>query len=332
MEERVSQRFPPTIVSHDDSTIDEKVFEWDNEIVNAETYRRAMNNARAKSDEAAMRMERDEKLDNLSQAETEESSDQISAMESPSFAQRQKALPYEMSVASEPLHMERDRIVIPNSSVSDRPSSRRSFLSYRLKNQDGDKKSFWSTVSGRRSSGNSAAPAHNANPESVISSVTAPGVRRGRRGFESSYHTSIDFGTEDGLSAPPIVRAAQAGSVVEVEKLLDQRADINARHVQSGRNALLVASHCGNVEVVRLLLRYGAPVNELDASSLSALHLASLRGHVDVVELLLQEHADVDVRGPNERTPLRIAAEKGQIEAAEVLLRKQAKANARDTS
>ncbi len=323
---------PPTIVSHDDSTIDEKVFEWDNEIVNAETYRRAMYHARMKSDEAAKSAERHERLDSLSQTGTEESSDQLSPMDSPSMVQYQKPAPYEMSVVSEPLYEEQDRVVVPNSSISDKSSYRRSILAYRQKNIDGDKKSFWSTISGKRSSRTLALPERNTRPDSVVSRNFTPGSRRGRRGFEGSYHTSIDFGSEDGLSAPPIVRAAQAGSVVEVEKLLDQRADINARHVQSGRNALSVASHCGNQEVVRLLLRYGAAVNERDASLFSALHLASLRGHVDVMESLLQEHADIELKGPSDRTPLRIAAEKGQIEVAELLLRKQAKVNARDKS
>ena len=320
IDEQVSQAGPPSLFSHDDSTIDEKVFEWDNEIVNAETYRRAMNHARQKSDQAALRAE-DEKLDALSQTETEESSDQLS--------QHQKPAPYEMSAASEPSYMDQDKVVVPHSSVSERPSSRRSILSYRTKKSDTDKKSFWSTISGKRSSRFRGTQERSATPESVVST---PGSRRGRRGFESSYHTSIDFGSEDGLSAPPIVRAAQAGSVIEVEKLLDQRADISARHVQSGRSALSVASNCGNEEVVRLLLRYGATVNERDASSFSPLHLASMRGHVDVVESLMQEHADVDLKGPNDRTPLRVAAEKGQIEVAEVLLREQGKVNARDQS
>ena len=332
IDERVSQLGPPTIVSHDDSTIDEKVFEWDNEIVNAEIYRRAMNHARMKTHMASKHADREDRHDASSQAETEESGDRLSPMDSPSIIHSQKPQPYEMSIVSEPVYVEQDRVVVPNSSVSDKSSYRRSILSYRQKKPDADRRSLWSTISGKRSSRSLAPPGRNATPESVVSRTSTPGSRRGRRGFESSYHTSIDFGSEDGLSAPPIVRAAQAGSVVEVEKLLDQRADINARHLQSGRSALLVASHCGNEEVVRLLLRYGATVNDRDASSLSALHLASLRGHVAVVESLLQEHADIDVKGPNDRTPLRIASEKGQVEVAEVLLRKQAKVNARDES
>ena len=76
----------------------------------------------------------------------------------------------------------------------------------------------------------------------MSSNRPSPGSHRGKRGFENSSSASIDFGSERGLSAPAIVRAAQAGSVVEVEMLLSQGADIEAIHRQSGRNALAVAS------------------------------------------------------------------------------------------
>jgi len=330
MSERASQAGPPTIVSHDDSTIDGKIFDWDDEIVNTDTYRRAMQHARPKPDMAAKLADREERLDTLSLAGTEESSDRLSPMGTPILSQRQKPLPYEMSVVSEPPYGQQTRLVIPNSSASKETPSRRNTLSYHQKTRDTEKISFWSTISGKRSSRSLAPPERNLTPQSAPSKTSTPASRRGRRGFENSYHTSIDFTSEEGLTAPPIVRAAQAGSVVEVEMLLDQHSDINARHAQSGRSALAVAAHCGNADVVRLLLQYGATINERDASYLTPLHLASLRGHIDVVDSLLQEHADIDAKGPNDQTPLRIAAEKGQTDIAEILLRKKAKVNARD--
>lgn len=319
-------------MSHDDSTIDGRIFDWDDEIVNAASYRRALNHARSKSEMPQKPAEREDRLETSSQAGTEESSDRLSPIGGHSPSQRQKPLPYEMSVVSEPIDVygQRSRVALPISSQSDTGQQRRNVLTHRLKTPDADKKSFWSSLSGKRSSRNLAPPEPTARPNSSGSRSSTSGARRGRRGFENSFHTSIDFGSEDGLSAPPMVRAAQAGSVVEVEMLLDQRADIYARHVQSGRDALAVASHCGNEEVVRLLLQYGAAVNKRDASFMTPLHLAALRGHCGVVEILLQERADIDAKGPSDQTPLRVAAEKGQIELAELLLRKRAKVNARD--
>ena len=331
MSATASQAKTGTVFSHDDSTIDSKVFDWDDEIVNADMYRRAMQHARLKLEIPAKQVAKDNQPDTFSEAGTEESGDQLSVKPSDVIPQLRKPPPYEMSVATEPLDNHRPRTVIPNSSVSDRPTPRRSILSYHSKTPDVDKKSFWSTISGKRSSRSLVLPERTQTPQPSRPKGPSPGSRRGRRGFENNHHISIDFASENGLSAPPIVRAAQAGSIVEIEMLLDQHADINARHLQSGRNALSVASHCGNEEVVRLLLRYGAMVNQRDASYLSPLHLASQRGHVVVVECLLQEHADIDGKGPNDQTPLRVASEQGQIEVAEALLRKGAKVNARDS-
>ena len=238
----------PTIRSHDESTIDGKIFDWDDEIVNSESYRRALNHARSKSEMPPRPAERATGFDTSSHTATEESLDRLSNSEDNNIPTGKKPDPYEMSVISEPWNTygQQTRPILPVSSMSEPGHQRRSFLPHRLKTPKTDKKSFWPSLPGKRSNNNLAPVERNGTPQSSWSTSSD---RRGRRGFENSFHTSIDFGSEDGLSAPAIVRAAQAGSVVEVEALLDQRADINARHVQSGRNALSVASHCGNDEV-----------------------------------------------------------------------------------
>lgn len=275
----------PTIRSHDDSTIDGKVFDWDDEIVNAESYRRALNHARSKSEMPPRPAERAGGSDTLSHTGTEESLYRLSTIEDNEASARSKPAPYEMSVLSEPLdaYGQRTRPILPMSSVSEPGQHRRSFLAHRLKPPKTDKKSLWSSLSGKRSRNDLAPPERNSTPQSSESTSNA---RRGRRGFENSFHTSIDFGSEDGLSAPAIVRAAQAGSVVEVEALLDQRADINARHVQSGRNALSVASHCGNDEVrIQLLYTIALP------SSLGETASASQREMLRIVREWGKSHA-----------------------------------------
>ena len=238
----------PTIRSHDDSTIDGKMFDWDDEIVTSESYRRALNHARSKVEMPPRPVQRDTDFDTSSHTGTEESLDRLSTAEDINAPVRKKLVPYEMSVISEPLAVygQRNRPILPESSRSEPGQQRRSLLTHRLKTPETDKKSLWYSLAGKRSKRNLAPVERNGFAQSSGSTSSA---RRGRRGFENSFHTSIDFGSADGLSAPAIVRAAQAGSVVEVEALLDQGADINARHVQSGRNALSVASHCGNHEV-----------------------------------------------------------------------------------
>lgn len=191
----------------------------------------------------------------------------------------------------------------------------------------GKKRSFWTISLGRKSDSileNSTANRKYRSP--------APGSRRGIRGFENNFHTSIDFASPDGINCPQIVRAAQAGSIVEIETLLDDGADIEECHRPTGRNAMAVAAHCGNADVVKLLLRYGAKISMRDASSSTPLHLAPSRGHIGVMTILLSERARTEDKGPDDRTPLRLSCDNGHFEAAELLLLHQARENARDKS
>ncbi len=216
--------------SRDDSTIDGKMFDWD------ESNRRALNHARFKTEMLPRPTEKDEGIDTSSHTGTEESLDRPSTTEDDNMPKQKKLVPYDPSIFSEPLdtYGQRVRPILPPSSVSE-PGQQR-----------GKDKRFFPFLSRKRSKRNLEPSERNGAPQF---SGSTRSVHRGRPGFENSFHTSIEFRSEDGLSAPAIVRAAQAGSVIEVEALLDQGADINARHVQSGRNALSVASHCGNNEV-----------------------------------------------------------------------------------
>lgn len=335
-----SQKGPPTILSHGDSTIDERVFDWDNEIVNAAAYRRALHHNASKQlvgEQPPLRAPPATPRPHRSNIQihigSDDGTNELTPTPSPTPSRELRPLPYENSVVSEPVNMlygPGTKTYIPFSSMSDVAPERHRPLAHRLRSSELGKKTFWSSLTPKRSSRNLNVATPTSSSPSTPSTVSTPGSLRGRRGFENSTHASIDFGSENGLSAPSIVRAAQAGSVMEVEMLLNNGADVESVHQQSGRTALAVASHCGNERVVQLLLQYRANVNTRDASSLCPLHLAAMRGHYGVVVLLLQDHARIEEPGPNEETPLRIAAEKGYAEVAELLLQSRAKVNTRD--
>lgn len=157
-------------------------------------------------------------------------------------------------------------------------------------------------------------------------------VRRGRRHSDTDVHWSIDFSTHDGRTAPPLVQAAQNGSGTEIEELLDQGVNIESRHERTKRTALAVACHCGNDDVVAILLSRGANLREKDALGMTPIHLAATRGHYRVIDCLLKEDVEVDALGPDGKTPLRLATENGHIEVASLLLNHRAKVNSRDVS
>ncbi|KAL9602476.1 MAG: hypothetical protein Q9219_001768 [cf. Caloplaca sp. 3 TL-2023] len=328
-----SQRGPPTIMSHDDSTIDEKVFDIDDEIVNSATYRRALHHNASKRNLEDRPLGQRHETNPYMDVGLGQNRDDLTSTPSPTPSRESRPLPYEASVSSEPVAVygPGKHTYIPLSSRSDVAPERHRHLAHRLKSSELGKKTFWSSLTPKRSSRNISSPTMTASGPGASSSNATSASHRGRRGFENSSHASIDFGSENGLSAPSIIRAAQAGSVMEVEMLLNQDPEVvEAVHQQSGRTALAVASHCGNERVVQLLLQYGANVNTRDASLLCPLHLAAMRGHYRVIELLLQEHVRIDEPGPNEETPLRIAAEKGYVETVALLLQTRAKVNARD--
>lgn len=240
-----SQRGPPTILSHDDSTIDEKVFDVDDEIVNSATYRRALHHNASKRNMGDNPLPQPQGPNIQIHLGSDDGRDDRTPTPSPTPSRESRPLPYENSVFSEPVDVygPGKHAYIPLSSRSDVAPERHRPLSHRLRSSELGKKTFWSSLTPKRSSRNVNSSTLAANSPSTPSSSSMPGSHRGRRGFENSSHASIDFGSENGLSAPSIVRAAQAGSGMEVEMLLNQDADVvESVHQQSGRTALAVAS------------------------------------------------------------------------------------------
>lgn len=92
------------------------------------------------------------------------------------------------------------------------------------------------------------------SPGGFSNLATSPGSIRRKQKFDADFNTSIDFTASSGEFIPQIIKAAQEGSRDEVERLIDQGCDIEARHSGSNRNAFLVAAHCGNDDIVDLLI------------------------------------------------------------------------------
>ncbi|KAJ5177551.1 uncharacterized protein N7500_000250 [Penicillium coprophilum] len=146
---------------------------------------------------------------------------------------------------------------------------------------------------------------------------------------EKNPHISIDLTGPDAAFIPQIVKAAQAGSRGEVARLIEYGINIEERHKASGRNALLVAAHCGKDDVVELLIQHHARLDVTDGSGWTALHLAASRGHCGVISLLIEERNIIEVPNYQGRTALRIAVDRSQHEALQLLLMHNAKVNTR---
>ena len=94
--------------------------------------------------------------------------------------------------------------------------------------------------------------------------------------------------------------------------------------------ALHLAAMRGDIEMVKILLKYGANVNSIDnvddphflTSHDSALHKAAKYGRAHVARLLLEHGADWNLRNRNSETPAMIAANNADPDVLKVFLEK----------
>jgi ankyrin repeat protein len=148
----------------------------------------------------------------------------------------------------------------------------------------------------------------------------------GPEGDGSPVATALLFGHPEcarvlftrGARVDNVVFAAAAGDEKRVRAFLDGASPFVERpcpafslasdRQTAAEQALVFASMCGQVGVVRLLLDRGTRVDALPPGShwtATALHTAAGQGHPAVVELLLERGADPTIREPRyDATPL----------------------------
>jgi hypothetical protein len=97
---------------------------------------------------------------------------------------------------------------------------------------------------------------------------------------------------------------SKKNNVEGVRELLAMRlADVNERDT-SGATPLIHCAWDNHIEIIRLLLEYGADVNATTLRGYSALHFAFERGHDDLIDLLFVRYgADVTARNSLGKSP-----------------------------
>jgi ankyrin repeat protein len=136
----------------------------------------------------------------------------------------------------------------------------------------------------------------------------------------------VDALVARGARTDNVVFAAAAGRVEWVRSWLDGDPGLEVAPCPSfpledtrrglAEQALVFASLCGQLDVIRLLLDRGTRVDATPPGShwtATALHTAAGQGHVDVVELLLARGADASIRDARyQSTALGWAAHQGR--------------------
>jgi len=90
--------------------------------------------------------------------------------------------------------------------------------------------------------------------------------------------------------------------------------------IANATTPLMKASHGGDREIVRSLLKAGADLNARNADGNNALWLACVGSRLDMVDMLVEAGIDIDNRNDNGATPLMYAASSGKAAVVERLL------------
>jgi len=124
--------------------------------------------------------------------------------------------------------------------------------------------------------------------------------------------------------------AAQKGDRAAVQKLIQQKSDVNAAQVD-GATALHWAVYKQDGEMVDLLVRAGANVKVANRTGVTPLEMAAMYGNAAILDKLIKAGADAKQKGPNGETMVMFAARSGNPQSIKVLLEAGADVNARET-
>jgi len=125
-----------------------------------------------------------------------------------------------------------------------------------------------------------------------------------------------------------LISQAGKGNSAMVRFLIGQK--VNPTHEHAGNLALSAAAVAGDRELIGILLKGGARVNDVNADGRTALMIACSVGSIDFIQALLDAGADVSLRSKNGKTSLHYAAVRALPELVDLLLARGADATARD--
>lgn len=118
----------------------------------------------------------------------------------------------------------------------------------------------------------------------------------------------------------PLGLAIFFGHPETVNELLDAGADVNLASKESMKvSPLASASAAGQMEIARVLIRYGADVNARAAGDFTPLHESAASGRIEFAKLLLKHGADVNAKTAEGKTPLDYAREHNRDEMVALL-------------
>ena len=135
--------------------------------------------------------------------------------------------------------------------------------------------------------------------------------------------------------ATPLIMACRNGHLAVVDYVLEKcSADIEQVGTVSfdgenieGAPPLWCAAAAGHYDIVKLLIKKGAKVNNTTFTNSTPLRAACFDGHFEIVKYLVDNKADIEIANRHGHTCLMIACYKGHTKIVKYLMDKGAKIN-----
>ena len=127
-----------------------------------------------------------------------------------------------------------------------------------------------------------------------------------------------------------IPRAAQANDVGKIRELLSDGYSPNQTDENGGTTGMHIAASNGNLQIMAILYKAGADINQKDNVGGTPLDYAADHDHLEAAKLLLDMKARVDEQNKNGMTALMFAAKTGDVELVRAILAHGANPNISD--
>lgn len=124
-----------------------------------------------------------------------------------------------------------------------------------------------------------------------------------------------------------LVHSGKKGIYDIYKILLDNGADCN--ELDDEYTPLHCALRFQSVEIIKLLLNYGADMKVVSKFGRTAIHLAAENPDVEVIEFILDQGFDIGCRDPEGYSPLHYAAKRSNFNVCKLLLSRGAVADSR---
>ena len=149
-------------------------------------------------------------------------------------------------------------------------------------------------------------------------------VKEGTYGPEIAprqFRTQLTVNSRNKLGYTPIIVAIESGNNEMLVELLKRGASVYEKHPVFGRLALHTACYYGNAEAVKILLDHNKNIvnYQSDNDGWTPLDDAVLKGNIQIVKLLIEYGADPRVPNFKDETPIDMATKFGKGEIVKLL-------------